>query len=143
MGPRDFFVGPEKLHLCTKFHIPQSKHGSGLVVLVLLGGAEEKLGHTHQLLPWIPLGDWTNISHIEFGGDQMKNVNIRGKRKAMALRRTSPRRHSVHYAGQNVACRTSMIVFRHFQFCALSHPSQYCSMGAVIVTYVALHCSNK
>ncbi|MEQ2235081.1 hypothetical protein ILYODFUR_037980 [Ilyodon furcidens] len=84
MCPRDFFVGPEKLHKCTEFHTPWTQHGLGLVVLVLLECAVEQLGHAHQFCNWKSLGGWTSINHIEFGGDRLRNVEIRGKRKAMA-----------------------------------------------------------
>ncbi|MEQ2257670.1 hypothetical protein ILYODFUR_037123 [Ilyodon furcidens] len=84
MGPRDFFVGPEKLHRCTEFHKSRTQHALGLVVVVLLEGAVEQLGHAHQLFHWKYLGGWTSINPIEFGGDRLRNVEITVKRKAMA-----------------------------------------------------------
>ncbi|MEQ2246336.1 hypothetical protein ILYODFUR_037403 [Ilyodon furcidens] len=83
-APRDFFVGPAKLHMCTKFQNPRSKHGLRLMFLNFLGGAVEELGHAHQISHQISFGDWTRIHNMEFGADQMIYVEIRAKRMAMA-----------------------------------------------------------
>ncbi|MEQ2253840.1 hypothetical protein ILYODFUR_036645 [Ilyodon furcidens] len=84
-----FFVGPEKLHACTKFQIPWSKHGLGLIFKNFLGGAVDELGHAHQICHQISVGDWIRFNHIEFGADQMMYVEIKAKRMAMACTTTA------------------------------------------------------
>lgn len=50
VAPGPFLLGLEIIHVYYKFHYPQIKHELGLVVLVIIGGTVDELGHIHKSL---------------------------------------------------------------------------------------------
>lgn len=55
-----------------------------MIVLIILEGAVEEIGHNHQIFALIFVRGWTIIPHVQIGVDQKMHVENRAKHIATA-----------------------------------------------------------